>query len=84
MATRTQDITFVIPSQVQQAELAGATRSLVEDFEDLKLRVPAPWLWDSVHTQARFTLEPYQTVAGAAEKRAVVELLKLLQAMAAT
>jgi CHAT domain-containing protein len=65
-------------------ELAGALRSLLDDFQDLRLRVPAPWMWDSVHKQARFTLEPYQAVAGTAERRAAVELLKVLKAMAAT
>jgi len=65
-------------------ELAGAARSLIEEFQDLKLRVQSRLMWDSVYAQARFTLEPYQGVAGAAEKRAAAELLKVLKAMAAT
>ncbi len=64
-------------------ELAGATRSLIGDFQDLKLRVQSPSMWDSVYAQARFTLEPYQLVAGVAEKRAAAELLKVLKALAA-
>jgi hypothetical protein len=35
-----------------------------------------------VHAEARFTLEPYQGVASAAEKRAAQALLDALQAMA--
>jgi hypothetical protein len=44
--------------------------------------VPAPDMWDSVHAEARFTLEPYRNIASVAEKKAASALLDALQAMA--
>ena len=63
-------------------QLAGAAPGLIGEFEELKSRVPARTMWDSVHSEARFTLEPYQGIASAAEKRAAQALLEALQAMA--
>jgi hypothetical protein len=63
-------------------QLAGEAATLIGEFEELKSRVPAPTMWDSVHAEARFTLEPYQGVASAAEKRAAQALLDALRAMA--
>ncbi|HWK83347.1 MAG TPA: hypothetical protein VNS61_06375, partial [Caldimonas sp.] len=63
-------------------QLAGAAPGLVDDFQNLKARVPAPGMWDSVHSEARFTLEPYRGIASAAEKKAATALLDALQAMA--
>jgi hypothetical protein len=40
-------------------------------------------MWDSVHSEARFTLEPYQGIASAAEQRAARALLAALAEMAA-
>jgi hypothetical protein len=81
-------------SVVGQSELrlleAVATQRLADDapallaaFRDLKARVPARAMWDSVHSEARFTLEPYLAIANAAEKRAAGDLLAALAAMAA-
>ena len=67
---------------VAAQQLAGAAPGLIGEFEDLKLRVPARTMWDSVHAEARFTLEPYQGFASAAEKRAAQALLEALQTMA--
>jgi hypothetical protein len=39
-------------------------------------------MWDSVGSEARFTLEPYLGIASAAEKRAAQALLQTLEAMA--
>ncbi len=64
-------------------QLAASTPALVDAFGNLKARVPAPGMWDSVHAEARFTLEPYRGVASAAEKKAASALLDALQAMAA-
>ncbi len=63
--------------------LSAALPALLGAFRDLKVRVSAVSLWDSVYTDARFTLEPYQAAAVAAEKRAAVELLSSLKALAA-
>jgi hypothetical protein len=40
-------------------------------------------MWDSVHSEARFTLEPYLGIASVAEQRAARALLDALAAMAA-
>jgi len=66
-----------------QGRLAGSGPVLMDAFRELKARVPAVWSWDSVYTEARFTLEPYQAVASATEQRAALELLKGLKALAA-
>jgi hypothetical protein len=63
--------------------LAGETPELVDAVTNLRARVPAPGMWDSVHTEARFTLEPYLGIASAAEKAAATALLGALEAMAA-
>ena len=44
--------------------------------------MPARSMWDSVHSEARFTLEPYAGIASAAEKRAAGALLAALAEMA--
>jgi CHAT domain-containing protein len=63
-------------------QLADAAPALVDAFGNLKARVPAPDMWDSVHAEARFTLEPYRNIASVAEKKAASALLDALQAMA--
>ena len=55
---------------VAAQRLAGESAALIAEFSDLKARVPARTMWDSVHSEARFTLEPYLGIASAAEKRA--------------
>ncbi|MGZ5713036.1 MAG: DUF7379 domain-containing protein [Caldimonas sp.] len=64
-------------------QLAGEASALVDEFQNLKERVPAPGMWDSVHSEARFTIEPYLGVASAAEKKAATALLDALKAMVA-
>ena len=64
------------------SQLAAGADALIGDYESLKTRVPAPGMWDSVHTDARFTIEPYLAVASAAEKKAATRLLDALAAMA--
>ena len=63
--------------------LAGESASLIAEFDDLKARVPARTMWDSVYAEARFTIEPYGAVADPAERRAAEALLDALKAMAA-
>ena len=64
-------------------QLSGVAPVLVDEFQNLKARVPAPGMWDSVHSEARFTIEPYLGIASAAEKKAATALLDALKAMAA-
>jgi len=68
---------------VAARQLAGESAALIAEFTDLKARVPARTMWDSVHSEARFTLEPYLGIASAAEKKAASALLDALAAMAA-
>ncbi|MEO5843842.1 MAG: CHAT domain-containing protein [Caldimonas sp.] len=68
---------------VASQQLAGQSATLIAEFSDLKARVPARTMWDSVHSEARFTLEPYLGIASAAEQRAARALLEALAAMAA-
>ena len=65
-----------------QRRLAGSAPGLLHAFRELKARVPSSSGWDSVYTEARFTLEPYQEVANATEQRAAVEILKGLKVLA--
>jgi hypothetical protein len=62
-------------------QLAAAAPALVDAFRNLKARVPAPGMRDSVHSEARFTLEPYRSIAPFAEKKAATALLDALQTM---
>lgn len=65
-----------------QGRLAGSLPALMDAFHDVKARVPATSSWDSVYTEARFTLEPYQGVATVTEQRAAITLLKGLKSLA--
>jgi hypothetical protein len=67
-----------------QGRLAGSAPALMEAARELKARVPATSSWDSVYTEARFTLEPYQAVASSTEQRAAAEILKGLKVMASS
>jgi CHAT domain-containing protein len=67
---------------VAAQKLADESSALIAAFRDLKARVPAKSMWDSVHSEARFTLEPYQGIASAAEQRAARALLDALATMA--
>ena len=63
--------------------LAAESSALLAEFAELKARVPALAMWDSVYSEARFTLEPYLGIADDAEKKAALALLDALRAMAA-
>jgi CHAT domain-containing protein len=67
---------------VAAQQLADQSGSLIAAFSELKTRVPARSMWDSVHSEARFTLEPYGAIASVAEKRAAGALLAALAEMA--
>jgi hypothetical protein len=66
-----------------QGRLAAAEPALIASFRDLKQRVPAVRMWDSVWNEAQFTLEPYLAMAAPAEKRAAQNMLDALASMAA-
>jgi hypothetical protein len=67
-----------------QGRLAAVEPALSANLRDLKARVPAPRMWDSVLNEAMFTLVPYQAVARTAEKQAAQRLLETLTALAKT
>ncbi len=68
---------------VAAAQLARQAPALLAEFTELHSRIASRALWDSVHVEARFTLEPYQQGASAGERRAAQALLDALAAMAA-
>ena len=74
-----------ILSALVAGNLACVGPELTETLRELKARMPAPDMWDSVFNEAQFTLEPYQAQAPVSsdEKRAAGELLTALQGMAA-
>ncbi|MGH8606889.1 MAG: hypothetical protein ACREX9_05580 [Gammaproteobacteria bacterium] len=74
---------LLILAALAAGKLANAGPALADNLRELKARVPATNMWDSVYNEAQFTLEPYQALAGADEKRAAGELLALLKVMAA-
>ena len=65
-----------------RGELAVRLASIENEYNDLHLHVSAPWMWSSVLDQAQFVLPKYAARASAAEKKAALALLKLLQRFA--
>lgn len=62
--------------------LARSLQPILTSFRDLNNRVNAPWLWNSVAAQARFTVAPYGELASGPEKLAARQLLDELSTMA--
>ncbi|MDE2299532.1 MAG: CHAT domain-containing protein, partial [Burkholderiales bacterium] len=73
---------LLILAALAEGRLAAIEADAIASLRDLKLRVPAPWMWDSVGNEAQFTLTPYLAIAGSTERRAAQQLLQALQAMA--
>lgn len=71
-----------ILAALAKGQLASKAPALATALQDLKARVPARWMWDSVYTEAQFTLLPYLAMARGAERDAAQSLLKELKAMA--
>ena len=74
---------LLILAALAEGRLAAIEAGAIASLRELKSRVPAPWMWDSVCNEAQFTLTPYLAIASGAERRAAQELLQALQAMAA-
>ena len=69
-----------------QGSVAGASAALIAAFVELKCRVPAVWMWDTVYKEARFTMEPYvatSKAAAPAEATAAQAILDTLGRLAA-
>ena len=77
-------IELTLQQALADAALVRASAGLLLDLQELKARVPSPLMWASVHTQARFILEPYQAQANTAERKAGDGLLAALKTMAAS
>ena len=73
---------LLILAALAQGRIASVAAGAIASLRDLKSRVPAVWMWDSVCNEAQFTLEPYLVVASAAERRAAQGLLDALKALA--
>jgi len=73
---------LLLLAALAKGELARAEPGASASLRNLKERVPAPWMWDSVYNEARFTLEPYLEMPKPAEQRAARKLLALLKQMA--
>ena len=74
---------LLILAALAKGQLAPAQVRLTQTLRELKARVPAAWMWDSVFNEAQFTLLPYLAFASEAEKRAAQSLLDALKDMAA-
>ena len=69
---------------LMQHRLAAAAPALIDEFRALKARVPATDMWDSVHNEAQFTLEPYQVwqkTLRPAQVSAAAALLRVLKSL---
>jgi len=70
-----------------KGQLAAAQQGLTRGFRELKARVPAVKMWDSVCNEAEFTLQPYIEMVSSqqrpAEKLAAQGLLDTLKELAA-
>jgi hypothetical protein len=66
-----------------KGQLARSEPALTVTLRELKARVPAVWLWDSVFNEAQFTLLPYLEMATSPEQAAARRLLDALKGLAA-
>lgn len=73
---------LAILAALARGQLAAAEPACTATLRELKKRVPASGMWDSVWNESQFTLEPYMTVAAPAEKRAAQNLLQTLAELA--
>ncbi|HKW83263.1 MAG TPA: CHAT domain-containing protein, partial [Burkholderiaceae bacterium] len=71
-------------SALARGDLAGIVDEVIDQLRGLKARVASPGKWDSVHSEALFTLLPYEAVKGLAvnETRAARALLATLAELA--
>jgi len=71
-------------SGLARGDLAGIVGEVDDQLRELKGRVPSLGKWDSVYSEALFTLLPYQAIDGLAanEKRAAQTLLATLAELA--
>jgi CHAT domain-containing protein/tetratricopeptide (TPR) repeat protein len=76
---------LLILEALGKGQLAAGEPAFSASLRDLKSRVPANWMWNSVYNEAQFTLLPYiDKMAGDTEKRAAQRLLALLKAQSAS
>ncbi|TWO72418.1 CHAT domain-containing protein [Caenimonas sedimenti] len=74
---------LLILEALVEGRLAPQLQGFLASLRDLKDRVPAPNLWDSVLNEGEFTLVPYiGKTRNAAEKRAATDLLGALRELA--
>jgi CHAT domain-containing protein len=73
----------LVLAALAKGQLAPAEPEITSSLRELKARVPAPQMWDSVYDEAQFTLEPYIEMTKGAEQRAAQNLLDILKSLAA-
>jgi tetratricopeptide (TPR) repeat protein len=75
---------LLILQALADGRLAPALPGALASLHDLKGRVSAAWMWDSVYNEAQFTLEPYLAWhANGPEATAARRLVDALKALAA-
>jgi len=77
------DIELSMYEALNENALAPKLPALNDDFDDLRNRWPAPWMWKSVRDQARFIFPRYAQRASADESAAAAALRAKLEAYAA-
>ncbi|MBC7734134.1 MAG: CHAT domain-containing protein [Bacteriovorax sp.] len=74
---------LVMLAALAKGQLAGAEAGLTDSLQELKTRIPASRMWDSVYNEAQFTLAPYKAMtADKTEQVAAQRLMDALKAMA--
>ena len=73
---------LLVLAALARAQLAGVAAGAIMSLHEIKQRVPAHAMWDSVYSDAQFTLLPYLELAKDAEQRAAQSLLEALKSMA--
>ena len=73
---------LLILAALARGQLAGATAGATASLHDLKARVPAAWMWDSVRNEAEFVLLPYAEMARGAELHAAKGMLGVFRQLA--
>ena len=74
---------LVMLAALVKGKLAGAEEGLIDSLQELKSRIPALKMWDSVSNEAQFTLVPYKAMTkDPAEQAAAQRLMDELKGMA--
>ena len=74
---------LVMLAALAKGQLANAADGLIDSLQELKARIPASRMWDSVYNEAQFTLAPYKAMTASTTERAAAQrLMDALKVMA--